>query len=180
MSWKLDGGHSQVTFSAKHMGIMTVRGHFADVQAQIDFNEDDFTASSVEATIQAASVATHDEKRDGHLRSGDFFDVEKYPTITFKSTNIAHAEHDRYGMTGDLTIRGVSRPVTLDVVYSGQARDPWGNMHAGFSGEATIRRGDWGLNWNAALETGGFLVSDEIKIGLEVEAVKPAAVAAAA
>ena len=180
MNWNLDTGHSQVSFSAKHMGIMTVRGRFTDVQATINFNEDDFTASSVEATINAASVATNDEKRDGHLRSADFFDVEQYPSLVFKSSSIERAAHDHYRMTGDLTIHGVTRPVSLDVVYSGQAKDPWGNMHAGFSAETTINRKDWGLGWNVALETGGFLVSEDVKIGLEIEAVKPAEVAAAA
>ena len=180
MSWKLDAGHSQVSFSAKHMGIMTVRGHFTELQGEIDFNEEDFTASAVEATINAASLVTNDAKRDGHLRSADFLDVEHYPTIVFKSTGIERAAHDRYRMTGDLTVRGVTRPVALDVVYSGQAKDPWGNMHAGFSGETTIRRNDWGVNFNAALETGGLLVSEDVKIALEVEAVKVVEAAAAA
>ncbi|HLQ31143.1 MAG TPA: YceI family protein [Chloroflexota bacterium] len=180
MSWTIDSSHSQVNFSARHMGIMTVRGHFNDIQATIDFNQDDFTASSVEASINAASLVTNDAKRDEHLRSADFLDVEKYPTITFKSTKIERAEHDRYRMTGDLTIHGVTRPVTLDVVYSGQIKDPWGNARAGFSAETTIRRSDWGISFNAVLETGGLVVSDEVKIALDVEAVKPAEVLAAA
>ncbi len=180
MSWTIDSSHSQVNFSARHMGIMTVRGHFNDIQATIDFNQDDFTASSVEASINAGSLVTNDAKRDEHLRSADFLDVEKYPTITFKSTKIERAEHDRYRMTGDLTIHGVTRPVTLDVVYSGQIKDPWGNARAGFSAETTIRRSDWGISFNAVLETGGLVVSDEVKIALDVEAVKPAEVLAAA
>src|SRR5712692_6838317 len=180
MSWTIDSSHSQVNFSARHMGIMTVRGHFNDIQATIDFNQDDFTASSVEASINAGSLVTNDAKRDEHLRSADFLDVEKYPTITFKSTKIERAEHDRYRMTGDLTIHGVTRPVTLDVVYSGQIKDPWGNARAGFSAETTIRRSDWGISFNAVLETGGLVVSDEVKITLDVEAVKPAEVLAAA
>ncbi|MFI5266626.1 MAG: YceI family protein [Chloroflexota bacterium] len=180
MSWNLDAAHSQVNFSAKHMGIMTVRGQFTEVQGSIDFNEDDFTASSVEATVNAASLVTNDAKRDAHLRSADFLDVENYPSLVFKSTGIERAAHDRYRMAGDLKIHGVTRPVSLDVVYSGQAKDPWGNMRAGFSAETTISRKDWGLTYNAALETGGFMVSDEVKIALEIEAVKPAEVAAAA
>jgi len=180
MSWTIDSSHSQVNFSARHMGIMTVRGHFNDIQATIDFNQDDFTASSVEASINAGSLVTNDAKRDEHLRSADFLDVEKYPTIAFKSTKIQRAEHDRYRMTGDLTIHGVTRPVTLDVVYSGQIKDPWGNARAGFSAETTIRRSDWGISFNAVLETGGLVVSDEVKIALDVEAVKPAEVLAAA
>jgi polyisoprenoid-binding protein YceI len=180
MSWNIDTGHSQVNFSAKHMGIMTVRGHFTDVQASIDFNEDDFTASSVEATINAGSLVTNDAKRDEHLRSADFLDVEHYPSIVFKSSGIQPAAHERYTMAGDLTIHGVTRPVTLDVIHSGQVKDPWGNTRAGFSAEGVIKRSDWGLTYNAVLETGGFVVSDDVKIAIEAEAVKPAEVAAAA
>ena len=181
MSWSVDPMHTQVEFSAKHMGIMTVKGQITGVQAMIEFNEHDFTASSVEATIDARTLSTHDEQRDGHLKSPDFLDVEHFPTIAFKSTRIEHAAHDQYTMTGDLSIRGVTRPVSLEVVYSGQAKDPMGNMHAGFSAYTTINRKDWGLNWNMALETGGLLVGDQIKIALEIEAVllKPVAVAVA-
>ena len=179
MSWTVDPMHTQVEFSAKHMGIMTVKGQITGVQAVIDFNEDDFTASSVEATIDARTLSTHDERRDAHLTSADFLDVEHFPTIAFTSTGIEHSAHDQYKMTGDLTIRGVTRPVSLDVVYSGQAKDPMGNMHAGFSAYTTINRKDWGLTWNMALETGGLLVGDQIKIALEIEALKPAAVAVA-
>jgi polyisoprenoid-binding protein YceI len=179
MSWTTDPMHTQVEFSAKHMGIMTVRGAFTGLSTEITFNEDDFTASSVAATIDASTLSTHDDQRDGHLKSPDFLDVEHFPTITFKSTRIEHAAHDQYTMTGDLTIKGVTRPLSLDVVYSGQAKDPMGNMHAGFSAYTTISRKDWGLTWNMALETGGLLVGDQIKIALEIEALKPAAVAVA-
>src|SRR2546430_10328108 len=179
MSWTVDPMHTQVEFSAKHMGLMTVKGHFTSVRAAIDLNEDDFTVSSVEATIDTHSLITNDARRDAHLKSPDFLDVEHFPTITFKSTRIERAAHDQYRMTGDLTIKDVTRPVSLDVVYSGQAKDPMGNMHAGFSAYTTINRKDWGLSWNVALETGGLLVGDQIKIALEIEALKPAAVAAA-
>jgi polyisoprenoid-binding protein YceI len=179
MSWTTDPMHTQVEFSAKHMGIMTVRGAFTGLTTEITFNEDDFTASSVAATIDASTLSTHDDQRDGHLKSPDFLDVEHFPTITFKSSRFEHAAHDQYRMTGDLTIKGVTRPVSLDVVYSGQAKDPMGNMHAGFSAYTTISRKDWGLTWNMALETGGLLVGDQIKIALEIEALKPAAVAVA-
>src|SRR5947209_16468468 len=127
MSWSVDQMHTQVESSAKHVGIMTVKGQITGVQAMIDFNEDDFTASSVEATIDARTLSTHDERRDAHLKSADFLDVEQFPTIAFKSTRIEHAAHDQYSMTGDLTIRDVRRPVSLEVVYSGQAKDPMGN-----------------------------------------------------
>ena len=179
MSWTTDPMHTQVEFSAKHMGIMTVKGAFTGLSTEITFNEDDFTASSVAATIDASTLSTHDKQRDGHLKSPDFLDVEQFPTIAFKSTRIEHAAHDQYKMTGDLTIKDVTRPVSLEVVYSGQAKDPMGNMHAGFSAYTTINRKDWGLTWNVALETGGLLVGDQIKIALEVEAMKPAAVAVA-
>ena len=181
MSWTVDPMHTQVEFSAKHMGIMTVKGAFTGLTTAINFNEDDFTASSVEATIDARTLSTHDNQRDGHLKSPDFLDVEHFPTIIFKSTRIERAAHDQYTMTGDLTIRDVTRPVSLEVVYSGQAKDPMGNLHAGFSAYTTINRKDWGLTWNMALEAGGLLVGDQIKIALEIEAVllEPAAVAVA-
>ncbi len=179
MTWTVDPMHTQVEFSAKHMGIMTVKGAFTGLTTEINFSEDDFTASSVEATVDASTLSTHDNQRDGHLKSPDFLDVEHFPTITFKSTRIERAAHDQYRMTGDLTIKNVTRPVSLDVVYSGQAKDPMGNMHAGFSAYTTINRKDWGLTWNVALETGGLLVGDQITIALEIEALKPAAVAVA-
>ena len=180
MSWTVDPMHTQVEFSAKHMGLMTVRGHFTGVRVSIDLKEDDFTASSVEATIDAHSLITNDARRDAHLKSPDFLNVEQFPTIAFRSTRIERAAHDHYKMTGDLTIRNVARPVTLDVVYSGQAKDPMGSMHAGFSANAAINRKDWGLTWNVALETGGLLVSEEVKLALEVEVIKAAEVATVA
>jgi polyisoprenoid-binding protein YceI len=179
MSWTVDPNHTQVEFSAKHMGIMTVKGHITGVQATIDFDEDDFTASSVAASIDPTTLTTNDERRDAHLKSPDFLNVEQFPTIAFTSNRIERAAHDRYTMSGELTIRGVTRPVNLDVVYSGQAKDPMGNMHAGFSAYTTINRKEWGLNWNMALETGGLLVGEDVKLALEVEAVKAAEVAAA-
>jgi polyisoprenoid-binding protein YceI len=180
MSWTVDPMHTQVEFSAKHMGLMTVKGHFTGVRVAIDLNEDDFTASSVEATIDTHSLITNDARRDAHLKSPDFLNVEQFPTLTFKSTRIERAAHDHYKMTGGLTIRNLTRPVTLDVVYSGQAKDPMGGLHAGFSAYATINRKDWGLTWNVALETGGLLVSEEVKLALEVEVVKAAEVATVA
>src|SRR5438874_7361057 len=158
---------------------MTVKGAFTGLTTEINFNEDDFTASSVEATIDASTLGTHDNQRDGHLKSPDCLDVERFPAIIFKSTRIERATHDQYRMAGDLTIKDVTRPVSLEVVYSGQAKDPMGNMHAGFSAYTTINGKDWGLSWNVALETGGLLVGDQIKIALEIEALKPAAVAVA-
>jgi polyisoprenoid-binding protein YceI len=180
MSWAIDPMHTQVEFSAKHMGLMTVKGHFTGVQAAIDLNEDDFTASSVKATIDTHLLITNDARRDAHLKSPDFLNVEQFPTISFNSTRIERAAHGHYKMTGELTIRNLTRPVTLDVVYSGQAKDPMGGVHAGFSAYAAINRKDWGLTWNVALETGGLLVSEEVKLALEVEVVKAAEVATVA
>ena len=180
MSWTVDPMHTQVEFSAKYMGLMTVRGHFTSVRVAIDLNEDDFTASSVQATIDTQSLITNDARRDAHLKSPDFLNVEQFPAIEFKSTRIERAAHDQYTMAGDLTIRNVTRPVALEVVYSGQAKDPRGGVHAGFSAHTTINRKDWGLTWNVALETGGFLVGEEVKLALEVEVIKAVEVAAVA
>jgi polyisoprenoid-binding protein YceI len=126
----------------------------------------------VEATIDARSLITNDARRDAHLKSPDFLNVEQFPTITFNSTGVERAAHDQYKMAGDLTIRNVTRTVTLDVVYSGQAKDPMGSVHAGFSAHTSINRKDWGLTWNVALETGGLLVGEEVKLALEVEVIK--------
>jgi len=180
MSWTVDPMHTQVEFSAKHMGLMTVRGHFTDVRVAIDLHEDDFTGSSVEATIDTGSLITNDARRDAHLKSPDFLDVERFPTISFRSTRIERASHDQYTMTGDLTIRDVTRPVTLNVVYSGQAKDPTGGVHAGFSAHGSINRKDWGLTWNVALEAGGLLVGEEVKLALEVEVINAVEAAAVA
>ena len=180
MSWTVDPMHTQVEFSAKYMGLMTVRGHFTSVRVAIDLNEDDFTASSVQATIDTQSLITNDARRAAHLKSPDFLNVEQFPTIELNSTRIERAAHDQYTMAGDLTIRNVTRPVALEVVYSGQAKDPRGGVHAGFSAHTTINRKDWGLTWNVALETGGFLVGEEVKLALEVEVIKAVEVAAVA
>ncbi|TME14612.1 MAG: YceI family protein, partial [Chloroflexi bacterium] len=126
------------------------------------------------------TLITNDQRRDAHLKSPDFLNVEQFPTITFRSTRVELAAHDHYKMTGDLTIRNVTRPVTLDVVYSGQAKDPTGGVHAGFSAQTSINRKDWGLTWNVALEAGGLLVGEEVKLALEVEVIKAVEVATVA
>ena len=172
MAWHIDPAHSEIQFSAKHMMIATVRGKFARFSGTIDADEQDPTAAQVEVQIEAASIDTGNEQRDAHLRSPDFLNVEQYPYITFTSTKVERlvAEHGR--LHGELTIRGVTRPVVLDVEYAGMAKSPWGTTSAGFSARTTINRKDWGLNWNVALETGGWLVSDEIKIAIDVELVQ--------
>ncbi len=174
-TWKLDAAHTLVGFSAKHMMFTTVRGKFNEVEGTIVVNADDPNGSSVEVTIPAASIDTGVEQRDGHLKSADFLDVEHYPTITFRSKRVegaANREGDRFKVIGDLTIRGETREVTLDATYDGEGKDPWGGTRAGFSATTKIDRRDWGLTWNAALETGGVLVSNELKIEIEAQAVK--------
>ncbi len=171
-TWKIDPSHSTVEFVAKHMMITKVRGRFPDVEGTVHFDEDNVANSSVEATIQVATVNSGAEQRDTHLRTGDFFLVEEYPTMTFKSTRIEHKGNDEYNVIGDLTIRGVTREVTLDTTFEGRNVSPWGAETMGFSAETTINRKEWGLNWNVGLETGGVLVGDKIKLELNIEVVK--------
>ena len=171
-AWTIDPAHTEVGFSVKHLMISTVRGRFGDVRGTIRLDGDDLTRASVEAEIATASIDTRQEQRDAHLRSADFFEVEKYPTINFRSTRIERVADDRYRVVGQLTIRGVTREVSLDVTNEGRGRDPWGGERLGFSATATIDRRDFGLTWNQALETGGVLVSNEIRVSIDVEAVK--------
>jgi polyisoprenoid-binding protein YceI len=170
-TWKIDPAHTQVEFAVKHMMITTVKGRFSEVTGEIQFDEGNLANSKVNIDINVASIDTREAQRDTHLRSADFFDVEKFPKITFRSTAILGA-HDEFKLTGDLTIHGVTRRVTLDVTHAGRGKDPWGGERIGFSATGKIKRGDFGLTWNAALETGGFLVGDEVKLSLDVEAVK--------
>ncbi len=172
MTWNLDTSHSEVTFAVRHMMISTVRGEFNKFSGTIDFNEADPAKSTVDVSIDAASIDTRDEKRDGHLKSGDFFDAEKFPALTFKSTRVEKVSDNAGRVYGDLTIRDVTRPVVLDVEYAGQARSPWGTTSAGFSATTRINRKDFGLTWNVALETGGVLVGEDISIAIEAELVK--------
>jgi len=177
MSWEIDASHSQATFSVKHMMVSTVRGHFNVLSGHLHIDEQNPQNSWVEAQVDAASIDTRDERRDGHLRSADFFDVQTYPTITFKSTRVEHISGNEYNVTGDLAMHGVTRPVTLKAEYFGQGKNPWGLTVAGLSAKTKINRKDWGLNWNQTLETGGWLVSEDVTIEIDVETVqKPAAV----
>jgi polyisoprenoid-binding protein YceI len=172
MSWKIDTAHSEINFSVRHMMIATVRGQFEKFSGTIDFNETEPARSSVDIQIEADSINTRESKRDAHLRSPDFFDVENYPLITFKSKSIEVKDENRALITGNLTIRDVTRQIVLDVEYAGMAQTPFGTTNAGFSASTRINRKDWGLNWNVALETGGVLVSDEIKIDIDLEIIK--------
>jgi polyisoprenoid-binding protein YceI len=177
MSWEIDASHSQATFSVKHMMVSTVRGHFNVLSGHLHIDEQNPQNSWVEAQVDAASIDTRDERRDGHLRSADFFDVQTYPTITFKSTRVEHISGNEYNVTGDLAMHGVTRPVTFKAEYFGQGKNPWGLTVAGLSAKTKINRKDWGLNWNQTLETGGWLVSEDVTIEIDLETVqKPAEV----
>jgi polyisoprenoid-binding protein YceI len=171
-AWSIDPSHTLVEFGVRHMMFTTVKGRFSGIQGTIVFDEANPAQSSVEAEIDATSIDTRSEQRDAHLRSADFFDVEKYPTITFKSAKVEPVGNEEARVTGDLTIRDVTRPVTLDVTLNGFGKNPFGQEVAGFTAETTINRKDFGLNWNVALETGGVLVGDTIKIVLEIQAQK--------
>jgi polyisoprenoid-binding protein YceI len=168
-TFAIDKTHSEATFQVRHL-ITKVRGRFADFGGTINFNADQPAQSSVNFTIQAASIDTSTPDRDAHLRSDDFFAVEKHPTITFESTGITAAGGNDYHVTGNLTMRGVTKSITIPVTLLGTAVDPWGNQKLAFEGEVTINRKDYGLNWNAALEAGGFLVGDDVKISLSIQA----------
>jgi polyisoprenoid-binding protein YceI len=172
-TWKLDPSHTLVEFSAKHLMITTVKGRITDVEGTIVIDERNPRNSSVEATLKAVSIDTRTEQRDQHLRSADFLNAELFPEIRFRSTKI-EGDKDSFKLTGDLTIRDVTRPVTLDIQFEGQQTDPWGGERVGFSGSGKIDRRDFGLTWNQALETGGVVVGNDVKINLEVEAVKAA------
>jgi polyisoprenoid-binding protein YceI len=171
-TWTLDPAHTSVEFSGKHLMVTTVRGHFGEVTGTLQLDESDYTKSSVEATIDVAGLHSRDAKRDGHLRSADFFDCENWPTATFKSTRIERKSDDEYIVYGDLTVRNVTREIALDTTFEGANKSPWGAEVIAFHATARIARKDWGLNWNVALETGGVLVSDNINLSVDVEAIK--------
>jgi polyisoprenoid-binding protein YceI len=172
MAWTIDTSHSEIIFSVRHMMISKVRGRFEKFTGTVNFDEANPAASSVEVQIEAGSINTNDEKRDGHLTSADFLDTATFPQITFVSKSVEVVDASTGRITGDLTIRGVTKEVVLTTEYSGQAKSPWGTTSAGFSAETKINRKDWGLNWNVALETGGVLVGEEVTIQIEVEIVK--------
>jgi polyisoprenoid-binding protein YceI len=169
-TFTIDKAHSEAIFQVRHL-ITKVHGRFSNFEGRIDFDEERPENSAVSVTIDAASIDTNEPDRDKHLRSNDFFGAEAHPQITFKSARITGTGPNTFDVAGPLTIRGVSRNVTLPVTFLGVATDPWGKSRAGFETEVTINRKDYGLNWNAALETGGFLVGDEVKISLSIQAV---------
>lgn len=172
--WVLDPTHSEILFKVKHLMITNVKGEFRKFGAEVLTDGNDFTTASVNVTIDAGSVFTNNEDRDNHLKSADFFDSENFKELSFKATSLKKVDDDEYKLNGLLTIKGVTNEVSLNVEFGGINKDPWGNEKAGFSIEGKINRKDWGLNWNAALETGGVLVSEEVKISAEVQFVKQA------
>jgi polyisoprenoid-binding protein YceI len=170
--YSLDVAHTRIGFTARHAMVTSVRGSFRDFEGTAHLDAADPSKSSAKLTIKVASITTGQEQRDAHLRSPDFFDVETYPEITFVSTSAEQLGDDSYRLTGDLTVKDVTRPVSIDFTFNGSAKDPFGNLRVGFEGQTTVNRKDWGLTWNAALETGGFLVSDKVKLEFDISAIK--------
>jgi polyisoprenoid-binding protein YceI len=170
--YELDPAHSRLGFVARHAMVTKVRGQFRTFSGTLHIDAQEPSRSTAELTIQADSVDTGNEQRDGHLRTNDFFDIENHPTWTFRSTAAELVGEDTYRVTGDLTIRGVTKPVTVDLEYTGSARDPFGNVRVGFEGRTTVNRKDWGVNWNAPLEAGGILVSEKVTLELDLSAIK--------
>lgn len=169
-TWTIDPAHSVVELAVKHMMFSTVKGRFAGVAGTIVLDEANLGASSVNAEIDASSIDTGEPQRDGHLRSADFLDVESFPTITFRSTDVVPQGSSRFILVGDLTIRGVTQEVSLEAELVGKGTDPWGGQRAGFAATTALNRKEFGLTWNQALEAGGVLVSDQVKISLEIQA----------
>ncbi len=173
-TWTIDPSHTRVGFVARHAMVTKVRGAFNEVDGSAVVDADDFTRSTSTLTIKAASIDTRNEQRDAHLRSNDFLAMDEHPEITFVSTGVTPTGPTSFELTGDLTIKGVSKSVTVPFEFEGLAADPFGNLRAGFEGSVTINRKDYGITWNAALETGGVLVSDKIVLEFEVSAIKNA------
>jgi polyisoprenoid-binding protein YceI len=169
--YTLDPAHTRLGFSARHAMVATVRGQFTDFTGTAHIDTANPAGSKVEVSIVANSISTGNEQRDGHLLSGDFFETEQFPDITFVSTDVSR-DGDDWTITGDLTIKGVTKPISVPFEFTGSAQDPFGNVRVGFEGAATLLRKDWGLTWNAALETGGVLVSDKIKLEFDISAIK--------
>lgn len=172
VTWNLDPSHSEVQFKVRHLMITNVTGHFSDFSVTATSDDDQFSNPSVSFSAKVESLSTNNEQRDGHLKGVDFFDVEKYPEIHFVSTGANRNDDGDIILTGDLTIRDVTRPVSVKVEFGGVAKDPWGNSKAGFTVTGKINRTEFGLSWNASLETGGVLVSEEIRLSAEIQLVK--------
>ena len=174
MAFQIDNAHTQIQFAVRHMMISKVRGEFTKFSGSVDLNVERPELTAVDVAVDLASINTRDAQRDGHLRSADFFDVENNPTMKFKSTSVQVLDKKHAKLNGDLTIRTVTRPVTLDVEFVGSAKSPWGTTNYGFSAKTKINREDFGLVWNVALESGGWLVGKEVEIDIEAEVVQVA------
>lgn len=172
--WTVDPTHSAIEFSVKHMMIAKVKGSFNKFEANISADPTDLTTAQIDFTVDLASIDTRNTDRDNHLRSADFFDVEKNPTLTFTATKIEKTNKDEYSVTGVVTLNGVTKEETFEITFEGQGKDPWGTEKAGFSGKGKVKRSDYGLTYNAALETGGVLIGDQITLSIEIEAAKEA------
>ena len=171
-SWDFDLVHSGINFHVRHLMISKVHGRFTGWRGILEIDDADPTKSRIEVTIDAATIDTNEQRRDDHLRSADFLEVEKHPEIKFKGTHIAREGDDRFSVTGDLQIHGVTRPVVLEVERHGTVKDPWGGTRTGFSAKTSISRKDYGLTWNTVLEAGGVTVGDKVEITLEIEVIK--------
>src|SRR3954467_7601824 len=171
-TWQLDASHSSIGFAVKHLMIATVKGSFGGYDASFAGKESDLQKATVSVSIDAKTINTGNEQRDGHLRSGDFFETDKYPTITFTGKRIDGNPFGDFKIIGDLTMHGVTKEVVLDATFEGRAKDPWGNSRLGYTASGKLRRSDFGLSWNQALETGGVVVSDEVKISVEASFVQ--------
>ena len=171
-TYAIDKDHSQVGFKIKHLAISTVPGTFSEFSGTFDFDPKNVAAAKVDATIAVSSVNTNQAKRDNHLRDADFFDVLKFPEMKFVSKKVTPVDADSFKVVGELTIRDVTKPVTLDVEFGGAAKDPWGNDRAAFTATTKFNRKDWGMQWNKALETGGLLVGEDVHVTLEIEGIK--------
>ncbi|MFF2890275.1 YceI family protein [Paenibacillus sp. NPDC057967] len=172
--WAVDASHSEVGFSVRHLMIAKVKGTFHAFDANIVADPADLTSAEISFNIDLGSVDTRNGDRDGHLKSADFFDIEKFPTLGFQATSISKRGEGEYTVTGDVSLHGVTRSESFEVTFEGTSRDPWGNTKAGFSATGAIKRSDYGLTYNAALETGGVMIGDEVKITLEIEALQQA------
>lgn len=170
--WALDPTHSEIAFKVKHMMFTNVSGRFDSFEATAETEGDDFETARIRFSGKTSSINTGSDDRDKHLRSADFFDADQFPEITFEANGFTKKSGDQYSLTGDLTLHGVTKPVTLDAEYGGLLQDPWGNTKAAFSITGKVNRKDWGLNWNSALETGGVLVSEEVRFAIELQFVR--------
>jgi polyisoprenoid-binding protein YceI len=177
--WVLDPTHSELGFKIKHLMITNVSGAFTAFNIEVETKNEDFSTARIELTADMASISTNNEQRDAHLRNSDFFETDKYPQLAFRSAKVEKLDSETFNVYGDLTMKGVTKPVKLKVEFSGLAKDPWGNEKAGFVVTGKINRSDWGINFNGVLETGGLMLGEEVKLSAEIQLVKQAAAVAA-